>query len=743
MTPQSGATRSSEKKSRHPLPDIAEVPLAGYSDRLSARAGETLEFKVSCTSGDAKVTARLLHSICADPNPAGPGIVERSADEWFTAQSFPARYQPFFPGSYAISDKPLPHTKERIELRATIWPAKSCQNEQAIISCGSVSLCLDASGNAAVRVDDQLVTTNLPLALRQWATVSATIDFASATLAVQVQSRTGDVVASKESSLTDSDAAATKALCLIGARHIATDSYGLQATCHFNGKIESPRIRMADQGEELATVAHWDFSQQISTTTLVDRGPYHLTTRLVNQPARAMTGSDWTGEEMCWRHSPEHYAAIHFHEDDIVAFNWQSDFSFTVPEGMPSGVYVMRIKAGSHEDAMPFYVCPEKSSRGNSRPANRLCVLVPVFTYAVYGNHARPDWQPQWNQRNQEWNAYPWNPAEYPAYGQSTYNFHSDGSGICHASHERPLFNLRPGYITFGNSSCSGLRHFQADSHLFAWLDANNIEFDVITDRELHNEGVECIKHYDTLMTTSHPEYHTPESLQTLTDYRDLGGHLLYLGGNGFYWRIALHTENANTIEIRRAEDGIRAWAAEPGEYYQAFDGGYGGLWRRNGKPPQALCGVGFSAQGQFNGSYYRRMPVTEDLVWIFEGIKEDKIGDFGLCGGGAAGFELDRADTRLGTPSNTVILASSENHGEDFILVPEEMLTHITTLPGTPADELIHADMVWIENANGGCVFSTGSITFCGSLPHNNFDNNVSRLLLNIVRRLVAAGNR
>jgi N,N-dimethylformamidase len=34
--------------------------------------------------------------------------------------------------------------------------------------------------------------------------------------------------------------------------------------------------------------------------------------------------------------------------------------------------------------------------------------------------------------------------------------------------------------------------------------------------------------------------------------------------------------------------------------------------------------------------------------------------------------------------------------------------------------------------------VFSTGSITFCGSLPHNGFDNNISQLLENVVHRFL-----
>ena len=86
-------------------------------------------------------------------------------------------------------------------------------------------------------------------------------------------------------------------------------------------------------------------------------------------------------------------------------------------------------------------------------------------------------------------------------------------------------------------------------------------------------------------------------------------------------------------------EDGGALGAtAEPGEYYNAFDGNYGGLWRRSGRPPQVLAGVGFSAQGTFVGSYYRRNPDTYDntVSWVFDGV-DDVLGDFGLCGGGGS----------------------------------------------------------------------------------------------------------
>ena len=438
---------------------------------------------------------------------------------------------------------------------------------------------------------------------------------------------------------------------------------------------------------------------------------------------------------MCWRHKPEHYGAIHFHDDDIYDFGWETDFTWTVPPDLPSGIYVVRLTCGEYEDAVPVFVCPPRGSRTAD-----LAVLVSTFTYTVYGNNARIDYDPSWLARNEAWGAYPWNPAEYRELGCSTYNFHSDGSGICHASHLRPLLNLRPGYLTYGASDSSGLRHFQADSHLIAWLHRQGIEYDILTDRELHEEGAGVLAGYKAVTTGSHPEYHTPETLDALTGYRDGGGNLMYLGGNGFYWRVAVHSQEPGMIEIRRAEGGIRAWAAEPGEYYNAFDGGYGGLWRRNGRPPQALAGVGFTAQGQFEGSPYRRRPASyePEVSWIFDGIDDELLGDFGFSGGGAAGFELDRAETRLGSPSNIKILASSEGHGETFVLVHEEQLTHLTTWAQQPEADLMRADIIYFDVPGGGAVFSTGSITFCGSLPWNDFDNNISRMVLNVMCRFL-----
>lgn len=719
------------------------IPLIGYADRLSLRPGETINFKVSSTGPDP-YEARLVRIICGDPNPEGPGIKEEEVEADF-AGNHPSRPQDAVQGSYATVDAGS-HALDSFTLTAIVWPTRPDKPDQGVIArfdpdSGSGAALTIGPDGAEVRIGGAspfALSVGKPLRERAWYRIWASYDAASGEAQVG-QEPLGpptlvDDTGAADGSVPGGAAVHANVPLLIGA--IGGSPIG----GHFNGKIEAPAVYdSALSPADLAgaaPLACWNFSQDMSSMRISDTGPNGLHGQLVNAPARAMTGSNWTGAERNWTHAPETYGAIHFHEDDVADCGWETDFSFTVPEGLRSGAYAARLSCGEHWEAIPFFVCPPKGTQTAD-----LCVLISTLTYTIYGNQARVDFGEDWKQRAADWGAFPWNPMEHREFGLSTYNHHTDGSGICHASWHRPMFNVRPGYFPITDNRGSGLRHMPADTHLTDWLEEKGIAYDVVTDWELHHEGADLLKPYKAVITGSHPEYHTAETLDALTGYRDSGGHFAYLGGNGFYWRVALHPELDGLIEVRRAEDGIRAWAAEPGEYYQAFDGQYGGIWRRNNRPPQMLAGVGFSAQGLFEGTYYRRAPGADDprTSWIFEGVPDEIIGDFGLSGGGAAGFELDRTDRMLGTPENAVVLAVSENPPNHFVLVPEEWLTHVTTIPGGTHDELTRADMTYFDCPGGGKVFSVGSITFCGSLAHNGYDNNVSRILENVLTRFLA----
>jgi len=707
---------------------MQDVFLAGYSDKLSARPGETVTFSVSSRAREA-FRATLLRSISADPNPDGPGIIEDDASNYFKPSSFASRYQGFTPGSFAQSTTDLQaNMKSDLVIRLWFMPTVLVATDQTLLAWGTVSIILDPQGVITARSPDGLsVSTSVPIKCNHWHSLKFQVS-ASGVLALDVKS-----IMTEKANIeignhgqTEFDIAKMFPVSVKAPVRIASGFGDLP--CCFNGKIEAPEILV-----DGSLIAKWDFSQDISSLSVkAIAGPDLL---LKNAPTRGVTGRKWDATEFCWRHKPDHYAAISFHDDDIYDFEWDSDFELVISDDMPSGIYIMRIEAEGHYDAMPFFVCPPLGERRAD-----LCVLVSTFTYTIYGNHARPDFAPSWLEKISSWKAYPNNPSQYRHYGLSTYNNHTDGSGICHASHKRVLFNLRPGYLTFGQATCSGLRHFQADSHLIAWLHNQNIDYDIITDDELDRNGVAAIEGYKTVVTGSHPEYHTSETLDALKDYRDSGGGLVYLGGNGFYWRIVRHPEDPALLEIRRSEDGLRAWASEPGEYYNAFDGSYGGLWRRNGRPPQQLVGIGFTAQGNFVGMPYKRVCYDKNMDWVFDGINDDLLGDFGFSGHGAAGFELDRRDEKLDDGEDIIILAQSYDEDNRFILVPEEMLTHLTNLSGSPEADVKRADMVYFKTHTGGQVFAAGSITFCGSLPWNNYDNNVSKLLRNVVRKFVGS---
>ena len=726
------------------------LPLTGYADRFSVAPGETIAFKVSSALAGT-YQARLVRVISGDPNPAGPGIRERDVPAPF-AGSYPSRVQRVPLGSYArVPDAPALQGLTSFRAEAIIWPTTPAKGRQGIIAKrdaatgAGFALWIDARGAGASIGDGRdaaEVEVGRPLRERAWYRVSMAYDAASGTLSVRQEPL--DPAFGVDDAGAASAMPSLRGAPVTGAALFIGAMGGEPVGGHFNGKIEAPALldRPADEeaprswsaAARADVIAAWDFSRDVTSQRIVDAGPNVLHGELVNLPARGMKGARWTGEEMCWRHAPEHYAAIHFHDDDLYDCGWQTDFTYTVPADLPSGVYAARLACGGVEEMIPFFVRPP---RGQARA--RACLLVPTFTYIVYANIARRVTNDAYRARVAAWGARPWTPDEHRDYGLSTYNFHTDGSGIAYSSRLRPIMTMRSGFLAYVDAWGSGVRHLPADTHLVAWLDAMGHEVDIVTDEDLHAEGLALLAPYKVVLTPSHPEYQSRETLDALSAYVARGGRLMYLGGNGFYWRVAVHPDVPGAVEIRRGEGGIRAWAAEPGEYYNAFDGSYGGLWRRNGRPPQQLVGVGFTSQAPFEGNWYRRAPGAADprAAWILEGVRGDIIGDFGLSGGGAAGFELDRADHRLGTPPNTIVVASSEGHDLDrFTLVPEEMLTDVTTWPGEPKDKLIRADMVYFEAPNGGAVFSVGSITFCGSLPHNNFDNDISRIVDNVLRR-------
>jgi N,N-dimethylformamidase len=753
--------------------EASVLKIVGYGDRFSVAPGEAIRFMVSAAES-RRYRAELLRIIHGDCNPQGPGFKAEPVASAFEG-SYQGRQQEILAGSYVR----VPHHEcfeglGAFTLAAMIWPTTPAKGAQGILCKwdprgAGVRLEVGEDGGLALTMADDrrgrsTIGTGKPMLARRWYLVAAACDPAAGLVTLvqrPIESYAYDDAAEVTSTVDVTPSWPEAPLIIAGWALDQERTGGL-----YNGKIDSPAVlsRALSSSEldgaflrpmpaaiQASLVVAFDFSREIASTRAIDMGPFGLHSEVVNLPARAMKGWNWTGDEQCGWRKPEQYGAIHFHDDDLYDAGWASDFSFTVPADMRSGVYAAHLVLegpdgeaddGTGEDYIPFFVRPPRGAAGRKgRP--KLAFLVPTAAYMAYANH-----QEHLTAEAAEMvmgRLLVFQPAdlfwqEHPEYGASLYDLHSDGSGVCYSSRLRPILNLRPKYSSWVGGAGSGLWQFNADTHLTDWLEHERLDFDVITDEDLHDEGLDALAAYRVVVTGTHPEYWSTAMWDGMKAWLDRGGRLVYVGANGWYWRIAYHPTLPGVIEVRRAEDGIRTWEAQPGEYYHSFNGEYGGLWRRLGRPPNVMCGVGFTAQGFDVSSYYARKEGSFDprAAFIFEGVGPDeKIGDFGLVGGGAAGLELDRVEFALGSPPNTLLLASSEAHSDLVALVNEEFTVVPPNLFGS-AHPNVRADLAFFETAAGGAVFSTGSIAWCGSLSHNGYDNNVARITGNVIRRFL-----
>ena len=745
------------------------LKLIGYADQIGVAPGETIRFMVSALEGQA-YRAEIVRLIHGDANPEGPGFKSAPVPSAVDG-TYAGRRQDIPIGSYAlVPDHAQLHGLESFTVACMIWPTLPGKGRQAILGHWSEPakqgwlLEIDGTGALAARLGDgstvSEIATGATMHPRHWYLAALTYDAVTQQLAL-VQRPLLAYAGATDAGLAEMAAPGP----VLPERPLVMGAIldGARPLHALNGKLDRPRLLAgavpAERLEGLfldpmpadlaaPMIAAWDFSREMKTTRIVDAGPNRIDGTLHNLPTRAMKGFNWTGEEHCWWRRPEHYGAIHFHEDDLYDAGWEVDFELTVPDDLRSGAYAAHIwsgdaEDGTEEDYIPFFVRPPRGAKGKKgRP--KLAFLAPTAAYMAYANdhnHIEAEAAEMVMGRVLVYQPGDVFLYDHPELAKSLYDSHNDGSGVAYSSRLRPILNMRPKYSSWIGSTGSGLWQFNADTHITDWLESHmGVEFDVITDEDLHAEGLDLLRPYRCIITGTHPEYHTVQMWDAMKGYLDQGGRLMYVAANGWYWRIAFHESLPGVIEVRRAEDGIRCWAADPGEYWHSFTGEFGGLWRRQGRPPQALLGIGFMAQGFDVCSYYVQEPGSRDprASWIFEGVGGDeRIGDFGLIGGGAAGLELDAVKASLGTPPHALVLASSEAHSDLVMLVNEEFGVVPPNLKGSEHPD-VRADMVFFETPRGGAVFSTGSIAWCGSLSWNGYDNNVSRITGNVLRRFL-----
>ena len=159
---------------------------------------------------------------------------------------------------------------------------------------------------------------------------------------------------------------------------------------------------------------------------------------------------------------------------------------------------------------------------------------------------------------------------------------------------------MRPG---FPNWLTGSYRHFPVDMYIVEWLEHVGLEYHVATDEDLEREGRALLDRYAAVVTGSHPEYWTREGLDTLDDYLNDGGRILYLGGNGFYWVTSRNEQKPWIIEVRRDNSGTRCWDAPHGERTHVADDARPAASGATAAVPRTRSlGVGFAFGGLVEG---------------------------------------------------------------------------------------------------------------------------------------------
>ncbi len=289
-----------------------------------------------------------------------------------------------------------------------------------------------------------------------------------------------------------------------------------------------------------AVIGAWDLGRDFASVRVTDVSPHGLHGHVVNMPVRAVTGHNWSGDAHSFQQAPGEYAAIHFHDDDLEDAGWETDFELLVAPDMRSGVYAAHLVTGDDEDYVPFFVRPEQG-----KPSASILFLAPTASYLAYADakfFADPDRffkNPAELLRHQGQEPLIPDPQIQDQYVVehnllSLYDHHSDGSGVSHASRLRPMVNMRPKYslprLRNQGSGIPYAHQFNADLHFIDWLEAKGHRYDVVTDEDLHFEGIDLIDPYRVIVTGTHPEYWSAQMLDALEAYIARGGRVMYLG---------------------------------------------------------------------------------------------------------------------------------------------------------------------------------------------------------------------
>jgi hypothetical protein len=271
-----------------------------------------------------------------------------------------------------------------------------------------------------------------------------------------------------------------------------------------------------------------------------------------------------------------------------------------------------------------------------------------------------------------------------PTNSWQAYNFYdADGDGFGDTWYAGPP-NYTVDLLRPYNNKGAMPRFYRYDLPFLHWLFWLGKQVEFISDVELDalRSGDELARAYDLVVFEGHEEYVSERAFDVVTRYRDLGGNLIFLSANNFFWRVK---QTGSTL--RKAAQ-----------------------FRQIGKPEARVIGVQYRANdaGQHQGMFV--VGSTASAPWLWEGTG---LGDGGTFGQAVGGYGIEIDATTPESPPGTTVLAEIPNlYGQGLT-----------------------AQMTYYETPQGAKVFAAGSLDFGGSA----LTDPVSRILQNLWNRLAA----
>jgi hypothetical protein len=302
----------------------------------------------------------------------------------------------------------------------------------------------------------------------------------------------------------------------------------------------------------------------------------------------------------------------------------------------PSGLYFARLRAAGRVGFAPFVVRPRRIG------THDVAVVVPTLTWQAY------------NLRDED----------------------DDGTGDSwYASWREKTVRLGRPYLSRGVPS----NYRRYDLPFLTWIHRTRKRADVLSQSDLETapSSRALAAAYDLIVFPGHHEYVTRGEYDLVEGYRDLGGNLLFLSANNYFWEV--RRRGRSTTKTR--------------------------LWRDLGRPEARLIGAQYLANGKAQRQPWilRRAGATS---WIFAGTGL-KLGSSFARGG----VEIDRV--AASSPPGTQVLAEIPN------------------LFGPGAT----AQMTYYEAPSGARVFAAGAFYFTRMI---NFDPVIARIVENLWSRMV-----